>query len=194
MERQAFVDAAVAVVGLGANPRHVENRTLYVRLIASGEPTAKTRDMIRMSGCALTVAGIWRTAGVVHTKLEPPYIIGTAVSRLISVARQADAWIPYNEELRPSPGDVVLVGDNKLGGSEHVFTVVESEGSNLESVDGGQLDLEGYQVIKRKKRLWKGQVDASYSGNMLSKGRKIIGWIDCTRLPGPVVSSSPCPA
>lgn len=194
MERHLFVDAAMAVVGLGANPRFPEKQEAYAQLIAPDELPLKTRDMLRMSGCALTVAGIWRAVGITHTKLNPPYVIGTAVSRLLSIARQVDAWVPYSRGALPRPGDVVLVGDNKTGGTEHVFLVSaivsSSTGDYLESIDGGQRDAQGYQVIERKKRLWIGQLDAVYTKEVLSKGRKIIGWVDCTKLPGP----TPCPS
>lgn len=189
MERQTIVDMALSVVGLGANPKFPEKKLAYVELIAPGETLGKIRDMIQMSGCGLTVAGIWRKAGVKHYKINTPYIVGTGVSRLVTLAHKVNAWIPYHPTLRPQLGDMVLVGDNGEGGVEHVFTVVaaSTNGEDFESVDGGQRDTEGHQVIFHKKRIWKGARDVAFIGNdpgsVKLGGRRIMGWVDCTKLP-----------
>ena len=188
MERQTIVDAALSVVGLGANPAQPENKLAYTELIAPSEPEYKIRDMLKMSGCGLTVAGIWRKAGVKHYKLNPPYIVGTGISRLVTLAHKVGAWIPYSKDVTPSLGDMVLVGDNGEGGVEHVYTVVfvSDDGREFESVDGGQKDPKGFQTILHKNRIWKDRRDIAFIGNdpgNNAMGRKIMGWVDCTKLP-----------
>lgn len=188
MERQAFVDAALAVIGLGANPHDKEKLQAYTDLIAPKESAQKIHDMLLMSGCGLTVAGIWRKAGVVNSVLSSPYVIGSAISRLTVLAHHCGAWVNFSKGKYPDLGDMVLIGDNGAGGIEHVYTVVSSDGSGgLESVDGGQRDSGLYQVILRKKHLWKDQRDISYigsdPGSAALGGRRIYGWVDCTKLP-----------
>lgn len=189
MERDAFVQAALSVVNLGANPKHLDMKQAYIDLVAPEEPEGKVNDMLKMSGCGLTVAGIWRMAGVKHYKLNPPYVVGTGVSRLVTLANKVGAWIPFKRDALPDLGDMVLVGDNGDGGIEHVFTIVATGPTcaDFESVDGGQRDEEGFQIIRHKRRIWKGQKDVAYvgsdPGSNLLGGRRIIGWADCTKLP-----------
>lgn len=188
-DRQVFVDAAKAIVGLGASPKNPDTRQAYLDLIAPGETDKnKINSMATMSGCGLVVAGIWRAAGVQDPHLTSPYIIGTAVSRLSVLAHSCGAWTNWSADDFPDLGDAVLVGDNGAGGVEHIYTVTYSsyEGTALSSVDGGQRDPNGFQTILAKNRLWKGQKDIAYLGTDPGSninGRKIIGWIDCTKLP-----------
>lgn len=187
MERQVFVDAALAVADFGANPNK-GNLPDFLDLIAPGESEAKAKSMAQMSCCGLVVAGIWRAAGVIDSHIEPPYIIGSAISRLTVLAHHVDAWINFTVGAYPNPGDMVLVGDNGAGGVEHVFTIVSSDGAGgFESVDGGQRDSAQYQTILKKKRIWSGQKDKAYMGSdpgSALAGRKIYGWVDCEKLPG----------
>jgi len=181
MERQQFVDAALSVVGLGANPKDPYALVDYTNLIAPGETEQRANSMLSMSDCGLVVAGIWRKAGVVHPSLDPPYIDQTAISRLTTLAHKYGAWVNFSQGSFPEPGDMVLIGDNGAGGTEHVFTVVEisSDGAHLVSVDGGQRDDDHYETILKKNRIWKGQSDLTPP----SSRRKICGWINCTLLP-----------
>lgn len=189
--RKRAVEIARSMAGLSANPRKAEGRLRYVALIAPGEAEGKAKEMATMSGCGLLVAGIWRELGVKAAQLEPPYKVGTAVSRLIQVARAAKAWVPYKKDARPAPGDMVLVGDNGAGGVEHVYTVVSvtegAQGLEIESIDGGQRDQERCQLVLLKQRVWKGNRDCVRSGSdpgaQLAGGRVIQGWIDVSRLP-----------
>lgn len=182
------VNLALDVVDLGANPRNPEVRQQYLDLIAPGETKQLVEAMAKMSGCALVVAGIWRRAGLQNTQLEPPYKIGSAIARLISVARQLNSWRLYQKGLMPKPGDMVLVGDNRGGGVEHVYTVtsVDSEKKTLESVDGGQKDSAGYQTILRRRRTWANGRDVVFQGSDPGSrsvgGRVIVGVVDVGKL------------
>jgi hypothetical protein len=189
--RNRTVEIARKMAGLNANPKQPESRRRYVEVIAPGEPDAKAKEMATMSGCGLMVAGIWREAGVNATLLDPPYKVGSGVSRLIQIARATKAWVPFKKGARPQPGDMVLVGDNGAGGVEHVYTIVAvndgPEGLEIESVDGGQRDAERCQLVLLKKRVWKGNRDCVRSGSdpgaALAGGRVIQGWVDVTLLP-----------
>jgi hypothetical protein len=122
-----------------------------------------------MSGCALTVAGIWRNAGVKHPILDNPYVIGTAVSRLITIAKESDAWVPYSSGVFPKAGDAVLIGDNAEGGYEHMYTITKvNDLGDYSTVDGGQ------PGVLAKTHTWNGRKDGS---------RVVQGFIDITKLP-----------
>lgn len=189
--RSKAVEIARAMAGLSANPRDPESRRRYLEVIAPGEPDAKTKEMATMSGCGLLVAGIWREIGVKAKQLDPPYKVGSGVSRLIQIARAAKAWVPFKKDARPQPGDMVLVGDNATGGVEHVYTVVAvsdgAQGLEIQSVDGGQRDAERCQLVRLKDRVWRGSRDCVLSGSdpgaELAGGRVIQGWVDLSRLP-----------
>jgi hypothetical protein len=179
--RQRMVAAANAVVGLGANPEDEARRERYLDLIAPDETENARDEMAQMSGCGLVVAGIWRAAGVVDARLDAPYRIGSAITRLVAIARSAGAWVAYGRGRRPSPGDMVLVGGQGAGGPEHVYTVTSISGDadpHVTSVDGGRRDAHGYQTIDAVTRVWKGGRDVA--GHL---SRAIAGWIDCSRLP-----------
>ena len=99
--RARAVSVARSVVSLGANPSDPESRQKYIELIAPGEQPAMQAEMATMSGCALVVAGIWRQLGVTSNDLDPPYRIGSAISRLIRIADKVGAWVPYAEGRLP---------------------------------------------------------------------------------------------
>ncbi len=191
--RDNIVDVAFSVVGYGENPRDPEMRQAYIDLIAPGETPIMQAGMIHASGCGLTVGGIWRRAGLVDKRLDPPYKVGHAIARLIEIAKDHNGWKVYKGSGMPEPGDMVMVGDNGAGGTQHVYTVtsVDVDTKVIESVDGGMRDTQGFETIKRKRRIWSGGTDAMYE-NMdhpakIYGGRKIIGWVDVTTLPIPVV-------
>lgn len=188
--RQKAVDFALSLVGMTALDVPPGMRQRYLDLIASGEDPRKQSAMAKMSGCALVVAAIWRHLGVAHPSLNPPYKIGTAVSRLVQIASEKKAWKRAERSGLPLPGDMVLIGNNTPdGGVEHVFTVTSvSIGGRtlLESVDGGQRDALGLQCVRAKKRVWHGGRDFGLASNdpgaQLVSGRKIIGWADVEAL------------
>jgi lysozyme len=181
--RDQAVQVAQSVVGLGANRADPQNYLRYWGLVAPGETLSMQESMGDSSGCGLVVAGIWRAIGVWDGSLYAPYKTGTAVSRLYNLAVARGAWVAYSASQRPSPGDMVLV---EAGTSEeHVFTVIDisADGNSLTTVDGGQRDGSGYEIILQKTRTWEGSTDVCGSTR-----RTISGWADITRLP---VSTAP---
>jgi hypothetical protein len=188
------MEAARAAVGLSANPTG-GNREAYLDFIAPGETLDTQEAMAKMSGCGLTVAGIWRSIRVSHPKLSSPYKVGEGISRLIQIARSSNAWRPFKAGKVPQGGDMVLVGDNQTKGIEHVYTVIEQVDQNpyddnpltlFRTVDGGQVSPEGYQIVLEKQHRWEKDVDFGLAstdpGSKVTRGRTIIGWVDVTAL------------
>lgn len=187
--RERVAEVALAQVGLSADPS-TGTRESYVQLVAPGESAQMVAAMLTMSGCGLVVAGIWRKVGLEHELLSPPYKIGHAIVRLITVAKQSGAWKVYAKGDFPSIGDMVLVGDGSpSGGIEHVYTVVETDSLNrtLITVDGGQKTVKGFQTVLKKQRTWATGRDVVFNGtdpgSRAVGGRKIIGVIDVLKLP-----------
>lgn len=191
--RAFFKQLALEVVGLSADPTKPESRARFLELIAPGESPARQTEMAKMSTCGLVVAGIWRAAGLQDPRIAPPYKTQTAVSRLIVIGIKCGGWTVARAKKCPQEGDMVLVGDNAAGGVEHVYTVTgvtfdDMNNPVLESVDGGQRES-GHQCILKKKRVWKSGQDIVFQGSdpgsTTKGGRKIYGWVDCTKLPIP---------
>lgn len=182
--RAKILAAAPTVVGLDADPAFPDQRSAYIELIAPGERPSASAEMANLSGCGLVVAGLWRAAGVKDARLNAPYCIGSALSRLMSIANSIGAWVPFAAGSFPDRGDMVLVGDNGAGGVEHVFTVtaiiVDEQGAaQIRSVDGGQRDAKGFETILALSRSWRGSID-TVAGHA---SRRIVGWIDTSLLP-----------
>ena len=124
-----------------------------------------------VSTCALVVAGIWRWCGVDAPWLHQPYVIGSAVSRIVGFAQRARAWQGYQRHYPPPPGSCVVMGH---GLSTHVMIVVDVDGDVVTSVDGGQIGARGLQCIRARRRRWtKGALD----------GHEVQGWVDPMLLP-----------
>lgn len=177
---------AEGVVGLGANPANPTSAASYLAFIAPGETANTQASMAEMSGCGLTVAGIWRASGVDSSALYPPYVTGTAISRLMSIADAAGAWVPYSSSLAPVPGDMVLLDES--GADTHVYTVITitptSTGYALTSVDGGQIDEQDFETILLKSRTWSGSNDTvAAQGADGASTRTINGWVSLANLP-----------
>lgn len=137
------------------------------------------------SGCALVARGLWRKAGLVHPLLQDRYRIRHAMADIEQIARDYGAWVPGKDTggKLPKPGDAVVL-DSPTGG--HAFTVLAvhiGEKLELESVDGGQLDAQGHQLILRMHRYW------STSGRVLVdhayRSRPVRGWVDVDKLQWP---------
>lgn len=180
--RQLFVNTALAVVGLGDDPHDQDKQQEYMDLVAPDEVPARQREMAKMSGCALVVAGIWRRVGVEHPILSAPYVSQSAVSRLSVIGR--DAWVSAAPGKFPQPGDAVRIGDNTAAhGIEHMYTITQIVGGNaplLHSVDGGQRTLAGFETIEDKQRAWMHGRDTVVSAGLNS--RTIMGWFDAVLL------------
>ena len=170
--RSLFADNARAVDGIGGAPA---TREEYLALIGPNESDAMLSDMLRMNGCALTVRGLWRQAGVRHQLLMRPYRVGMAVADVVQIAKDADAWRTSGE---PLVGDVFLI-DNL----EHVATVIERpNASQIISVDGGQRDNAGNQLIRRRSRVLTDGVMFGNDGINDGVARRLIGYCDCVAL------------
>lgn len=148
--------------------------TLLDRITSAFLKTTKTRYQARY---------------IVGGKVEraPPYTPGEAVSRLYAIGKEIGGWSKYQAGALPSPGDMVLVGDNASGGVEHVYTVIEAPAPDaIRSVDGGQIDKAGFQMISEKLRSWTSgkdkSVNSSDPGAASSGGRVIKGWVDAAKL------------
>lgn len=167
--RYGHVERALGVVGHGA-----ADLPPYLDLIAPNEIDRANaqicRDLASMSGCALTVRGLWVRAGVRASCLLEPYRVGRAVADVVSVAEAAGAL--RAPSVPPKPGDVVVIG-----GPEHVLTVTSIQPAAgvtiVHSVDGGQRDSQGKQTIKARDRVM--------TPGILG-GRTILHVIDCVEL------------
>lgn len=189
--RAAVVREALAVVGLGAHDPEA-----YLDLVGPGEAPATRAAMLTMSGCALVAAGVLRRAGLRvedAPELAPPYRIGSAVSRLLAVARRCEAWRPMGPGAGlPCRGDIVVLMD-----PEHVLVVVQEpvmlapDAASIVSIDGGQLDAQGRQVVARRERQWARAAWAAWwrtygrdeRGAWVTERRAVLGWIDAEALP-----------
>ncbi|AUX33188.1 MULTISPECIES: hypothetical protein [Sorangium] len=153
--RKALVELARSLDGVGMTSSAVD----YLKLIGDGETLSRARELATLSGCALTVRGMWRRAGVDHPILCTPYRTGRAVTDLVEIALDSQALVEARDELPVVyPGDVVIVGGLGYGGPEHVWTVLDATGqgypdattSIVTGLDGGQRCERGQQVIRVK--------------------------------------------
>lgn len=125
---------ATSIAGLSAP----SNYASYVSVIAPGETITTQQSMATTSSCGLAVAGIWRACGYYGPTLNAPYVVGSALSRLMDIGQAAGGYMPYTQGMLPNPGDMVF-----LGTEEHVYTVISvvDQGNGnavIQSVDGGQ--------------------------------------------------------
>ncbi len=148
------------------------------------------------SGCALTIRGLWRRLGVKDKRVSAPYIFGKAITWLVAISRERKSWIASKQGLLPQPGDFVLVGGDKVkdGGVEHVFTVLtavlEGDSVVITSIDGGQKDAKGQQLILQKNRRWTWRSGAYWDvssqgtdpGSNAPGGRRVMGWGDVEKI------------
>ena len=131
-------------LGIGDTP--AGRRDAYVDAIAWNEPD-NIRQSLRTcpsdpclnSSCALVVRSLWRLLGA-RGVLAAPYRVGSAMSVLQQFARTSGALKDIRtrqdfdaENVRP--GDVVFIN---LGNRQHVFMVLERNGDQFVSIDGGQ--------------------------------------------------------
>lgn len=136
-----------------------------------------------VSTCALVLRGLWRRMNVDMDALYKNYIFGTAISAEITFARKNKCWQPNWKErhldLRPEPGDYVVVG---TGLSTHVLMVVRWEDDICVSIDGGQLTNKNLQCVKEIKRKW---VQKKVGKNIepYLDSRKVLGWVVFDMMP-----------
>lgn len=175
----AMLAYAGCVAGVGAKTPEA-----YAELVINDSTVdpAMRRDMLNMSGCALTTLGLWRALGIDHPIAWAPYRIGKAVADCVTIAR-ADgpvSWVtgprmlekPREEWIRP--GDMLLIAQ-----PEHVFTVVsepiwEGYEVHFRALHGGLTDSEGKQLIDVETT--SGHFDAKAHRLVLGKqNRSLVG-------------------
>lgn len=180
-----MVAKARSLVGVGMTT----DPARYRELVAAGESASMAAEMCKMSGCALAIRGMWRELELDDPRVRPPYKAGMAIAWIVGIARARNAWQPLGRSVAqmvwPEPGDVVLVGGRDAGGPEHVYVVdvVDQKTGRLTTIDGGQRDATGRQVIQRKTRRWVvlgGRVtdQATASGVV----RTVQGFVRCSAL------------
>jgi len=145
--RTTLVQIAATSAGMFADPN--KDRTGYDVLIAPGESEQMTRDMRKMSGCALAVRAWFRLAGIVDRQLCPPYKVGNAFNDVYNVALDAGAV----GKARFAPNARGLIVAMGRGMRTHIALVafVDATGKAW-SIDGGQVDAHGSQCIAWRQR------------------------------------------
>ncbi len=153
------VAAAMGILGLGANPGRPARRELYAEAVGPLEAERRRRELASLSGCGLVAREILRRAGVRHPAIDQPYRDRRAVSDLLEIARSAGAARRWSSKEPPLPGQILIVGGVIPGEIEHVYTVVTTDASYAEAdtillstIDGGQRDGAGWQVVERRDR------------------------------------------
>ncbi len=172
MLRSKMRRLAENVVGLGAGTPDE-----YLALVGDGESDAMRSAMLTMSGCGLTVRGLWRRLGMSDPRLEAPYVPGAVISDLLAMSQEADGWTEGLAE-GLDVGDVVYVSE-----PDHVGTIVrvdrDAGGVSATTVDGGSQDDAGRQVIRSWARTF--SLDGTVTGGPLAgNGRVVRG---CMSLP-----------
>lgn len=162
------------VVGLGAAPDVAAD---YLELVGPGESEAMRAAMLTMSGCGLTVRGLWRRLGMSDPRLEAPYVPGSVISDLLAMAQEAGGWTEgLSADL--DVGDVVYISE-----PDHVGTVVRCDRSEsgvaVTTVDGGSQDDAGRQLIRSWDRTF--GLDGAVTGGPLAGGGRVVR--GCMSLP-----------
>ena len=154
--RDAAVRVAKSFEGLSGDPISPRFEE-YLSVIAPGETRHRAEEMSRMSGCALTVAAVWRAIGIDHPSLAPPYRDQTAVNRLYELARVSGALRSMYPGSLPQPGDCMWVGH---GGSEHVYVVLEAREGLILGVDGGSGTMPVTRLSRSRSTSGRGSMSA----------------------------------
>jgi hypothetical protein len=175
--RGRMVSLALEAVGLGA-----ADPGPYLDLVGAGESDAMRTAMLTMSGCGLTVRGLWRELGMSDPRLEAPYQPGSVITNLVAMAKEAGAWNDGASGLPElAAGDVIYVSE-----PDHVGTVVAVErkgdgGVTMTTVDGGSRDANGRQIVVK----WDRAIGADgtvTAGPMAGEGRKLLGSISLPKV------------
>lgn len=185
MIRDTMVDAALAVVGFGAARANADQ---YADLIAAGETDRARAGLLKASDCGLVVRGLWRRVGLVDPRLEAPYVVGSVMATIRNMALEAGAWrgaeLVSGGEYAPEEGDVFWIGEG-----DHVATltrIVSSDTTDVDykwfSVDGGQRDTSGAEVILNRVRACKVDGAGMLVLDGLAAVRPLVGVIDLEAL------------
>lgn len=139
--RERFVEIAASFVGCG----YATDAQRFMDLVAPGETSARQRSIATYdSTCGLACRGWLGQLGLVDRRLAAPYVNERVNEDLAAMAREADALITVAElEL----GDIVIIG-----APEHVFVVESIDGAAVSTLQGGEKDTHGAQIVKRMNR------------------------------------------
>ncbi len=193
--RQIMVANAMSVVGLhGGTPETVDAFQRLLGPMSDGKPGRwplhKPYGKGGMSTCAMVALGLLRRCGVACPDIMDGYHddMSSGLRVAIDWARgllPRPAWVTPIHGLRPGLGDIVQVL-----GPMHALTVIGweelADGTLIcVSVDGGQVGLDGLQMISVCRRPW---VERAGSSPVLG-GRRVDGWLDVDLVPydGPVM-------
>jgi hypothetical protein len=183
--RDRVTSSARAMAAMDAGPGTYQR---YLELIAPGESPEAQLEMAAMHSPGLLVAAIWRAVGVRSERLDPPYVLGTSVSRLVDLAGDVGAWVPFADGQIPGPGDVVILrAERRRAAEAYVVTAIaaEDDGVRVDSVEAA-VPGDGHGAIVERQRTWKGRHDVVHEarhGERSGHERVIEGWIDADRLP-----------
>ena len=185
--RKAMVANAISIINVSASDPHT--KSIFIDILG---PIKGQWDINRpfkcslinnkyvtqgISTCGLVCRGLWRRMGVEMPALYQSYVFGTAISAEKAFAQKNKCWqspVP-DSTLKPSPGDYLIIGS---GTATHVLTVIELKDDQLISVDGGQLDKQGLQMVAKRTRPWTIKNNIPYLGD-----RSVVGWIIFDMLP-----------
>ena len=96
-ERARMRSLALTAVGLGA-----ADPGPYLDLVGPDETDAMRSAMLTMSGCGLTVRGLWRRFGMSDPRLAAPYEPGSVMTTIRDMATEAGAWSDGASDCRGS--------------------------------------------------------------------------------------------
>lgn len=194
--REVLVELAESYVDVGVSIHPIEYAQL---LMGPGDPEASYAYFVdkHTSGCALTCLGLLRKAGLRFPTILEKYKPGFAMDTLVKLGEASGAWIPFFKRAGrlPGHGDMVIVGAPT---SQHAYTVVDVRFPGgclieIDSVDGGQRDKLGQEIIGRRTRTWNlshenGVIDRTAGeSDGLGNGssRPLVGWVDVGALDWP---------
>ena len=178
-----LADIAKRYVGVGSTTPGDD----YLNIICgSNDWTDKMRAyfLAHPSTCALFARGVLRHAGVKHDVLSSQYVIGQAVSDLVTIGSAFGAWRLASQyaDKCPNGGDIWIIMDI-MGGHEHVGICTSDPlsyynmGYVVDTVEGGQAPDSSF-IMGFTRRFLKSNGPSYMLGN-----RRLYGWIDHTKLP-----------
>ena len=138
---EEFLALAQGYVGCG----FASDAERFMALIATGETEALARAMCAMSTCGLFVRGLLLESGATDQRVVAPYQDGKVMSDIAAMAREAGALL--SDLCSAEPGDLIM-----LSNPEHLFVLESLDGSTLNSIQGGEKDASGVQIIARVQR------------------------------------------
>jgi hypothetical protein len=134
------------------------------------------------SSCMVVVTGVLAAAGVrpEHLNRGPNWIPGDHMRPLIARAKQLGAFhdAPSPGSLRP--GDAYFLQRPTADDADHAGIVERNNGDTIDTIDGGQADERGNQLIARRRRTVKGNTLAL---SQFGLPPRVLAWrIDAERL------------